>query len=117
MALPLTPENLQAAYDYLCTTQPYNRWNLPDGEDVVFKVVRDRSLQGWHTFDGIQHVIGISGFCIGTSSSLIAVMAHEMVHVHENAIKISRVDVEHSQAFKRFAARVCQFHGFDPKLF
>lgn len=114
--LPLTPDALRAAYDYLCETPPFRRWNLPDSDDVRFLVVRDPTLRGWYRYQEARHVIAISRRCIGHTANLIATMAHEMIHLHEqNARACGRG--EHSAAFKRWAAQVCRAHGFDPLLF
>ena len=115
MALHLTPAILRAAYDFLNHTLPFRRWNLPDGEDVKFHVVRDPALRGWYKPG--PHRIAVSSNCIGRTFSLIEVMAHEMVHLAERHVGICREDVQHSTAFKKLADRVCKVHGFDPKLF
>jgi len=116
VTLPLTPDTLRAAYDFLNSTPPFNRWNLPDGEDVIFKVVRDRTYQGWYRKIGKRHAIGISRHFIGQTDPLIRVMGHEMVHLHEeHARALGRG--EHSAAFRKWADQVCRIHGFDPKLF
>lgn len=117
MTLPLDPETLEAAYEYLRTTPPFNRWNLPDGEDVSFKVVRDPALRGWYDVRGGKHTIAISSRCIGHSVNLIATMAHEMIHLHQRDVKIETSGTQHNAAFNALADRVCRHHGFDPKLF
>lgn len=117
MALKLTPDILCGAYDFLCLTLPFKNWNLPDGEDVKFKVVWTPGLRGWYKYDAGKHSIGVSASCIGHTVSLIEVMAHEMIHLHESHARICRADVEHSAAFKKMAKRVCDVHGFDYKLF
>jgi hypothetical protein len=41
-----------------------------------------------------------------------------MIHLHEDMIGILyKTKAEHSGYFRRRAASVCKFHGFDPKLF
>lgn len=117
MTLPLNPETLKAAYIFLNETPPFNKWNLPDADEIRFKVVRSEANQGWHTFDGKRHLIAVSSNAIGHTFSLIALMAHEIVHVHENNSGICRADVEHSAAFWKWAEQVCRIHGFDPKTF
>ena len=116
MTLPLTPDTLRAAYDYLATTPPFSRWNLPDGEDVVFRVVRSLELRGWYRLHKGRHVIGVSRNCIGTTDSLMRVMAHEMVHLHEENVGACGSG-QHSAAFHRWAGQICRRHRFDPLLF
>lgn len=116
MTLPLTPDMLAACYDFLCTTPPFNKWNLPDSEDVVFRVGRDPKLLGWYKLDDGRHVIGISETTIGHTFSLVMVMAHEMLHLHQKDTRIE-TRAQHNAAFRKLARVVCRFHGFDPKLF
>lgn len=120
MTLPLTPETLAAAYDYLRTTPPFSKWNLPEAEDVLFKVARTRHKQGWYQWDGKRHTITASTGRISHSLTLMALMAHEMIHLHLEEIGMeSRAGSNdtHNAAFRVLAARVCKFHGFDPKAF
>lgn len=116
MTLPLTAEICRQAYDYLNATPPFSKWNLPHGEDVVFKVVRDPKLRGWYMRDGKKHVIGISSTTIGRTESLMWTMAHEMIHLHEQHAGACGSGM-HSKAFVRWSEQVCRVHGFDPKLF
>lgn len=117
MSLPLTRDNLRAAYNYLAETAPYCRWNMPDGEDVEFRVVRSLDLRGWYQFRDGRHFIGISSGCIGRTASLMEVMAHEMLHMHQRLSGMESPHAQHNAAFNKLAARVCDVHGFDPKLF
>lgn len=116
MTLPLTPDTLRAAYDYLAITPPFNRWNLPDGEDVTFRVIRAPTLRGWYRREGTRHVIAVSSVCIGRTASLMELMAHEMIHLHEEQAGACTAGM-HSAAFRKWSAQVCRWHGFDPKLF
>ncbi len=117
MALAITPDVLRAAYDFLCETPPFNRWNLPSGEDVKFRVANSKQHFGWHTFDGQKHEIAVSRALIGHVNTLIETMAHEMIHVHERQSGACKPGVEHSAAFNRWSAQVCLSLGFDPKAF
>lgn len=114
--LTLTSDALRAAYNYLNETPPFNKWNLPDGDEIDFQVVRDRSLFGWHKFDGSKHVIAISSAAVGHTGTLLQTMAHEMVHVHERSTGACGT-TGHGKAFKRWSAQVCDIHGFDSKAF
>lgn len=117
MPLPLTKHVLRTCYDFLATTEPFVKWNLPDGEDVVFRTGRDQSCQGWHEMREGKHIIYISAARIGRTHALVEVMAHEMIHLYEREANFDRPNVEHSAAFRKLAARVCKVHGFDPQLF
>ena len=115
VAMILSKDTLRACYDFLSETLPFKHWNLPDGEDVEFRVVRDPSLFGWHMLENGRHVIGISMTTVRHTDTLIRTMAHEKVHVHEHRSGPCRLG--HSRAFRRWAAQVCKHHGFDPGAF
>jgi hypothetical protein len=120
MSLPMTPESLAAAYDYLKTTPPFSKWNLPDSEDVLFKVGKYRTDYASYRWDGKQHTISMSANAIGHTVTLFRYLAHEMIHLHlEETGMESRTGGKdtHNAAFRKFAASVCRYHGFDVKAF
>lgn len=116
MTLPLTPEILRAAYDFLAVTPPFNKWNLPEGEDVAFQVMRSTVLHGSYDQETGRHRIRISGNTHGHTASLLVTLAHEMIHLHEQQAGMATT-AQHTAAFRKLAERVCKFHGFDPKMF
>jgi hypothetical protein len=108
---------LEAAYELARTTPPFKSWNLPDGEDISFRVTRDPFRRGHYRRDKRgRHEIAVSALSIGYTHNLIETMAHEMIHLHLDLVGLAGT-AEHNAPFKKFAARVCKFHGFDPKLF
>jgi hypothetical protein len=120
MTLPLTPETLAGAYDYLRTTPPFKRWNLPESEDVRFLVSKLRRDFAQYHWDGEQHTISMSGAAIGQTYTLMEKMSHEMIHMHLEATGMESRGWDkdsHNKAFRKFAGDVCRFHGFDPKAF
>lgn len=112
--LHLTPEILRAVYDYLRATPPFNRWKLPAADNVEMHIVRTRNYQGQCIIDGTRHIIQISTGKICRTQALIEVMAHEMVHLHCGR---SGIKPHHGLEWRRFARSVCEYYGFDPKLF
>lgn len=120
MCLTLTPDILRASYDYLCATLPFSRWNMPDVDEIVFKVVNSRKFHGRALYYTNQrkpaYEIEISRHFIGRTYSLMEVMAHEMIHVYQRETRMEKGG-EHNAAFNKLAARVCKQHGFDPKTF
>jgi hypothetical protein len=118
--MTLTPEILAAAFDYLRTTKPFSSWNLPDSEDVEFKVSRGQAEFGHYRWNGHKHTITASTAAIGHTDTLMRLMSHEMIHMHLEATGLesrrggSNV---HNAPFRKFAAQVCKCHGFDPKAF
>jgi hypothetical protein len=118
MTIRLTPDLLELSYDRLCHTAPFDRWNLPAGEDVDFKVTRSDTARGDYYWcpKRDRHVIRISARCIGTLANLDETMAHEMIHLHQKASG-TETSAQHNAAFRKFADRVCRAHKFDPKAF
>jgi hypothetical protein len=117
MTLKLTPDILRHAYEFLNSCEPFCRWNLPDSEDIIFHVAKSKNHHGWHNVRRGRHTIAISSAGVGHTLSLMATMAHEMIHLHETVAKLTPSNVQHGAAFKKLAARVCKIHGFDPKTF
>ena len=120
MTLPLTPEMLAAAYDYLRTTPPFNRWNLPDAEDVKFIVNRKlKKKLAEYQWLGDRHSISMCDHGIGHTSTLMRTMGHEMIHLYLEKMgwESRGSDSVHNAAFRRFAAQACKFHGWDLKAF
>ena len=117
--LPLNCEMLAGAYDYLRITPPFREWNLPDSEDVEFRVTLSHD-QGEHEMAGRgrrrHHIIRVSSRCIGHTDSLMMVMAHEMQHMHQDRTDQS-TQAEHNAAFVMDARVVCAWHGWDLKLY
>lgn len=120
VTLPLTPEMLAAAYDYLLATPPFSGWNLPDSEDVKFIVNRNLKKKfAQYQWDGERHTIAISEASVGHSCTLIEALAHETIHLllEERGWESRGNEGVHNAAFRKLAAQVCKIHGFDPKAF
>tara|TARA_B110000503_G_scaffold95469_1_gene143737 strand:+ start:1564 stop:1917 length:354 start_codon:yes stop_codon:yes gene_type:complete len=117
VTIPLTRDVLRACYDFLNECEPFNKWVLPDGDEVAFKVARGKSCWGWYEFKDSKHTIAVSSGMVGHTSSLVSTMAHEMIHLHERNARACKPGTEHSPAFKKWAAQVCAIHGFDPVNF
>lgn len=117
MTLALTPDVLRAAYNFLNETQPFARWNLPDGDEVVFRVWRGRDRYGQYQRVGDKHHIAISSAIVGHTKTLVETMAHEMIHLHEEHNGACTPGAQHSAAFRKWALQVCRIHGFDEKAF
>ena len=119
MSLPLTPETLAAAYDFLKATPPFNKWGLPESDEVKFKVGRRPSEHARYQWDGERHTLTLSAGSIGHTQTLIEALSHEMIHMHleETGMESRGNENVHNAAFRQFAAQVCKHHGFDPKAF
>lgn len=110
----LTPEMLERAYDYLRSTPPFKRWGLPRGDEVEFHVNYAAKVRGDCREARDRHIIRLSARNIGRTESLMAVMAHEMTHIHCDR---KGIKAAHGRDFLKYAAQVCREHGFDEKLF
>lgn len=120
MTLPLSADILAAAYDYLRTTPPFVRWNLPESEDVKFRVSRRATEFGRYQKVNGKHTIAMSASSIGQTETLMRYLAHECVHLHLEATGMEAKNGgmnTHNAAFRKFASEVCRVHGFDLKAF
>ena len=118
--LHLTPDSLENAYEYLRTTLPFRRMNLPHADNLVFRVMGARDRFG-HFRGRIKSTpdlneIGVSIRVVKSTDLLMATMAHEMIHLyqHENG---GCTRGAHNAEFERIAVRVCRIHGFDRESF
>lgn len=111
--MALSPEMLEAAYEFLRTTEPFRRWTLPHADDVAFKVTRNADRFG--AFEASEPpAIAVSERIVGHSQTLLMTLAHEMIHLrHHRAGEAAA----HGARFRRDAARVCRHHGWDAKAF
>ena len=115
--LHLTPELLESAYEYLRASPPFRGWNLPEGDQVTFRVMgaKDRfgHFRGRHTratgADSYSE-IAISARMVRSTDLLMATMAHEMIHLYQDENGWARG--HHNPQFRKLAARVCAIHGF-----
>ena len=109
---------LAAAYEYLRISRPFKGWKLPDGDEIEFCVTRHRDRSG----DQSQHItqkhfiIRVSAYCIETTTDVMCVTAHEVVHMYQDIRKTPRRQM-HNAEFKRLWKQVCAVHGFGEKEF
>jgi len=118
MILSLSPDVLRSAYAYLAETDPFRRWNLPDSDDILFKITRSKVLCGYHDDgkpDSRKLIIAVSSHFNKTTMALMMTMAHEMAHVHQ--FKHFKHESEHGPGWKKLADQICRAHGFDRGLF
>lgn len=110
MSLTLTPEVLAAGYTFLRSSRPFNRWKLPSAHKIKFKVTNSDTEAGYCR--GLE--IGISKKLNSHTTTVLAILAHEMIHLY---LDVRGVRQLHRADFKRAARRVCAEHGFDAKHF
>lgn len=113
----ITPHTVEAAYELLRTTPPFRGWKLPPADEVEFIICFAIDYRAQHQYLNGRHKIWVSARNVGSLQELTRVMAHEMIHVHEERTKQCRYDVLHSKKFQQWAKRVCQLHCWDLKMF
>jgi hypothetical protein len=118
----LTPDILEAAYNYLRVTLPFRRWGLPESDQLIFRVLGTRERFGHFrgcyrpaSADDDYSELAISAGMVRSTDLLLATMAHEMIHLYQDEMGTARGN--HNQEFRRLAKRVCAVHGFDFESF
>ena len=115
----LTPEILEAAYSYFLVTPPFNYKNwrkyLLPPDDVVFSVSAEW-ISGYFTHNDHAHIV-LSSKRVGSTSRVMDIMAHEMIHLLQWVKKTETKGVEHNAEFDRLARKVSSIHGWDYKEF
>jgi hypothetical protein len=115
LSLPLTPEILEAAYEFLRTWPAFSRCGLPNSSEVEFHVTQSTRAYG-HYSQRTSHAIYVSHATNGLSDTMLRTMAHEMVH-QALRLKGDPKFWQHGAAFKAIASRVCKHSGWDVKAF
>lgn len=109
MSIQLNVEMLAHAYDYLCCTAPFDKWNMPPSEDIKFLVIKSPDRYAHYQLVRDVHNIAVSTKWVNRHQSLLSTMAHEMVHLHIRSAGI-RQRHAHGKAFQRLADEVCKCH-------
>lgn len=115
----ITPAMLEAAYEYLKTTPPFEKWALPDADDIEFHVGRSRSTSGlMQELPGGKFRVTISSHFVVRSHTLLEVMAHEMCHIKQgHNCKGRPGSYGHGRDFQKMKRIICREHGFDVGFF
>jgi hypothetical protein len=110
--MQLTPELLAASYRLLHCSIPFLDWNLPEAEDIVFKVTKTRK---WFARFVAPRTIEVSKSSVGQLDTLIRNMGHEMIHLHLDELGYDKVGGSglHSARFRALALEACKAHGWD----
>jgi len=95
-------------YDLLRQYAPFK--SLPHSDEIEFRVVRDRTREGYYTRRGATHIIAVSDCHATDPIHALEIMAHEMLHLAQ-ALKGRETRADHNRPFVRAARVVCQtFH-------
>ena len=108
----ITPPILIACYEFLRTVPPFMGWKLPEADEVGFEVARFYHFGECDIGKDGNHIIRISENSVSHADTLLRTMAHEMIHVRHGLIGTKTI---HGKEFKKDAAKVARFLGFDPK--
>ena len=117
--IDLKPQHIEAAYSLLRTLYPFDGYNLPEADEVEFRVVKDKRLLGWHhqrTNADRTNVISISYRGVGHLDSLMRVLGHELIHLAQ-AVNGTSTKSLHNAEFYRMAEEVCDSLGWDIRIF
>lgn len=116
--MKLTPDLLASAYNMLRETAPFDKWNLPDADDVRFRILKTKRLYGDAGMRAGQWTIRLSEGKHTRLGRVLETMAHEMIHVHLREIGCHSDSRHHGPAFNACADQVCAEHlEFDPVIF
>lgn len=112
-----TPNNIEAAYDFLRTCKPYLRLKLPEPDDLEFRVTRhkDRFAHFRPKSGGGNkefHEIAVSEIHVRSAVILLITVGHEMLHLYQEQAHTA-TSVQHNAEFKRLAKVACSANGFD----
>ena len=118
MRLKLTPQNIEDAYNYLKNTAPFNKWGLPDADDLEFRVVYAPKSFGHLEISNSKKlpIIAVSAAHVKDTLNLLGTIAHETVHL-KRFMDDGKRGMNHGPKFKALAKVVCRVHGWDHKHF
>lgn len=118
MTLHLTPSILEATYEMLRVTPPFNKWGLPDADGVEFHVVVFENAYGDHLAkpNGVPRIRICTKRC-RKLTDLVSTMAHEMTHMYQRRTDGKRESLPHGPKYQRLAKSVCRAQGWDFKTF
>ena len=115
MSFPLSPEHLAAMYDCYRQLPPFDKWKLPESDEIEFRTPARVDVDG-EFIAGKPHVITVSSARHSYTFSIMQTLCHEMLHLHEERSGQSNKS-QHNAAWKRLAKRVCAIHGWDYRAF
>ena len=124
MLLNVNPDQLQCAYDFICTLEPFNLWAheengkpFPHSDTIEFRVTGDVAYWAWkQRKPNGTFIMAYSDHAPSQASNLVMYMAHELIHLYQDINKLE-TRAMHNRDFHARASRVCGIHGYDYKLF
>jgi len=111
--IPVTADSIRSVYVLLQQFPPFCRWSLPPPEDLTFYVVHFKSEHA--EYDPNKKTIRVSTARVSTFLSLLAAVAHEMVHLRQDVADRYPVKDMHNAEFKKCVRQICKHFPFlDP---
>lgn len=62
-------------------------------------------------------MIEVSAASVGHTGTLVWVMGHEMIHLHQSIAGFETPKAMHNADFRRKAEQACRYHGWDFGMF
>lgn len=114
MAIPLKPEHLAAAYNFLRALPPFSGWKLPVADEVEFVNEPDPANLAHYTYylETGEPIIGWRYKCEWPMTPLLMIMAHEMIHLYQQKTG-KDTKQEHNKDFKTRARAICKIYNWD----
>ena len=109
--MKINKDTLKLTYEYLTQLYPFNKWNLPDSSQVIFKVINDDEVLG--LYEPEPDCISISKARHDHLDTVLKTMAHEMCHLK---LYLDGKQYElHNKDFNKLSKQVAKEFGFDYK--
>jgi len=105
----LTPDICERAYELLRVTKPFSGWQLPEADEVEFRVGKSNKVYGGCGERSTGHLIELSATMNTDLTTALQTMAHEMIHLHQHMIGVRHErDGNHGRTFDAAAYKVCR---------
>jgi hypothetical protein len=112
--MKLTPAILKNLYSAIYCMKPFDRWNMPLPEEILFVVDKDPSAMGTYLYDTgeeYEHSISVSAARCAHLDTVIRVLCHECIHMSRHK---TNKWTHHDKEFRNRAHRISSELGFDP---
>ena len=110
----ITSTLLRDTYISLCKCHPFNKWDMPPAELCQFIVNNDDDAMGTYIHNDekeFPHRITVSRKRVSFYTTLVATLAHEMIHASRWRGNWDK----HDNMFRKRAAQISkEFGSFDP---
>ena len=112
--MKLSEPILRNLYSAIYCMKPFDRWDMPRPEEVLFIVDKDVEAMGTYLYDTgeeYEHTITISSARCSHLDTVIRVLCHECIHMSRHK---TNKWTHHDKEFRNRAHRISSELGFDP---